>query len=149
MTTPKEWAKAQAHKATAKQQAITQRHQNVAMQRDILAEDVPRIWEDLLQQFETHCAEYNEEVRPERKLGFFRTTGNTFMIRPDALGEIATGLLEPATNRIKIITPKERFDYLPKVILEGTGRVELVSASTHRQVSRVEIAQEVMDAALD
>ncbi|HTW81503.1 MAG TPA: hypothetical protein VME23_18300 [Terracidiphilus sp.] len=148
MTTPKEWAKVQAEKVRAKQQAIAQRHQNVSMQRDILAEDMPRAWEDLLQQFETHCKEYNDAVLPEGRLGFFRTTGNTFTIRPDALGEIVTGLLEPATNRIKIITPKARFDYLPKVVLEDTGRVELISASTHRQTCCVDIAQEVMDEAL-
>ena len=143
-----EWARSLAKKTEDKEMQSSEQARITAMNRDIVAEQMPTVWEDLLREFQVHCNAYNEQAKPERTLALHRTGAHNFMVRPDALEEIVRGHYDYQTKSISIVTSRGTEWFLPRPVLSGTGRVELVSRSTERQISLSSIAQKSIETGL-
>ncbi len=144
MTDTRDWARSIGKEVEEREQKAIRRAQNVAMQRDIIAEEMPLRLEELYRAFQACCETFNEINNPERKLAFFRTGSSNFMVRPDALDEIVSGEYDSQTKRIKITTPAGTDIFLPMVNLEGAGSCHLVSYSTGRATTPEKIAQDAI-----
>jgi len=141
MSKAEEWANALGEEIKANRHAVREDERMVAMQRDIVAEKMPLKWDEVCASFQRHCTAYNEQVHPERKLVFALLGKHQFMIRPDALGEIVIGQYYPQTKAITIQTPVGTEWFKPKVMVEGSGSVELVSSTTQSETDPDSIAQ--------
>lgn len=149
MGNAEEWARSLAKKNEEKELQSSEQARITAMSRDIVAEQMPIVWDDLLREFQSHCNAYNEQVKPQRTLTLFRTGQNDFMVRPDALEEIVRGHYDYQTKDISIVTVRGTERFMPRPVLSGTGHVELVSRSTGRQISPVSIAQNAIETGLN
>ena len=148
MGSGEERAKALAELLKSKRQESASAASRVAMSRDIVAEQIPGVWEDLIEEFEDYCENVNEQVNPERKLAVHRTGPHDFMVRPDAMPEIVQGHYAYDTRAISIRNYKGVEWYLPKVYLVGTGSIHLVSKSTGHVTNLDAIAQNAIDDAM-
>jgi hypothetical protein len=150
MTDARDWAKAYREKQEAKRNAETDRHQRVAMQRDIVAERMPVLWEDLITEYRNYVTAFNEETQPDRVLAIHRSSKHSFMVRPDARPEIITGKFDPTTYKIEILAGSRSFPYVPDVVLEGTGSVQLKSAyAPQKIVTCAEVVKQTLQAGLE
>jgi hypothetical protein len=148
VTDAQDWAKSLREQRDAKRNAEAEKHRKVALQRDIVAEKMPQLWEELIAEYRNHAAAYNGELEPERTLAV-HTGRNSFMVRPDAMPEIVTGKLELTTHKVEIIAGSSQFSYWPNPVLEGTGSLQLVSANApQRVVTLAEIVRETLQAGL-
>ena len=102
------------------------------------------MWEEVLAAFQKCCDAYNEQVKPERKLGLHRGGSHEFMIRPDALPEIVVGKYDPHTRWIEIRSSVGQEVYYPSVVHTGSGGVELVSYQTKKVKKPFSIAQDTL-----
>lgn len=144
MVTPEEWARSLGEDLKAKERVERDIAQTVAMQREITVEKMPLVWEELIVAFQACCVAYNEQVKPARTLALHRGGVYDFMIRPDARPEMINGKYDPHNHTIEIRSTVERETYLPIVVLEGTGRIELTTMSTKRAKTPTAIAQDTI-----
>jgi hypothetical protein len=144
MGTSEEWARSLGEDLKAKQRVERDIAQTVAMQREIETEKMPLKWDEVLAAFQEHCTVYNEQVKPERTLALFRAGQHDFMVRPDALPEIITGSYDPHTRRIEIRSRVGKDSYFPRVVLAGSGDVELVSLQTKKVKTPTMIARDTL-----
>jgi hypothetical protein len=136
-----EWARALGEEIKTNQKATQEQHRVVAMNRDIIAENMPRIWEELCQEFQSSCTTFNEQVNPEHKLGCFRQGPHVLMIRPDAMREIVVATYDSDSKNITVRANDGAEHFSPRVNLVGSGSVDLISNSTRRQMTVVDIVQ--------
>jgi hypothetical protein len=136
-----EWARALGDEIKGNQKTVQEQHKSVAMTREIIAENMPRIWEELIQEFQSSCTTFNEQVNPERKLACMRQGHDVILIRPDALREIVTANYDSEAKRIIVRTNEGAEYFSPKANLVGSGSVDLISEKSKRQISVVEIVQ--------
>jgi hypothetical protein len=113
MSSPEDWARSLGEEIRLKQSATREDAQAVAMHRDIIAEKMPLVWEEVLAAFQSHCIAYNEQLKPDRTLALHRTGSHSFMVRPDALPEIVVGQYDSNTKRILIKTTAGSEWFLP------------------------------------
>jgi hypothetical protein len=143
-----EWAKSLGAEMQATQKGELDAHGRVAMQRGIAAEQFPLLWQEVCVQFTEHCKAYNDQLKPERTLALLMHNANSFNIRPDALPDIVNGEYHADTQRIKIETYSGAEWYLPQVVLEGTGQAILVSHSSKKHITPVDIARVTLHRAI-
>ncbi|MGA2896906.1 MAG: hypothetical protein ABSE27_04835 [Acidobacteriaceae bacterium] len=126
MGTPEEWANRLAKRLEDKRILRQADDDAVAMRREIVAEKLPVLWEELIKEFREYCKAYNERIRPERKLDLFPELDG-FVIKPDAKGEIIRVHLDRGTKRISVATAKSKDWYSPSVEMTGNGNILLKS----------------------
>ncbi len=148
MTDAQDWARSLRKQRDAKINAEAEQHKKVALQRDIVAERMPQLWEELIAEYRKYVAAYNGEFEPDRILAV-HCGRNSFMVRPDAMPEIITGKLELNPHKIEIIAGGRQFSYSPQAVLEGAGNLQLIAAYTPQRVVTVaEIVRETLQAGL-
>lgn len=126
MGTPEEWANRLAKKLEEKRIIRQKESDAVATGREIIAEKLPLVWEELGKAFGEYCNAYNERIKPDRILILFPEL-NGFVIKPDARGEIIQVHLDGKTKRIHVVTAKSGEWYLPSVEVKGNGNILLES----------------------
>jgi hypothetical protein len=144
MVNPEEWARSLGEELESKERVSADIAQTVAMRRAIEAEKMPLKWDELLAAFQEHCAAYNEQLKPERKLYLHRLRSHDFMIRPDALPEIIVGKYDPHTRWIEIRSSVGKETYFPQVEMTGSGEVQLTALSTKRVKTPASIARDTL-----
>lgn len=148
MGTAEDWADSLAKRVQEKQAAADHKARVTAMNREIEAEGMPRIWTELLAEFQKCCEAFNRRVQPERELACIAMSSHHFMVRPEARPEIVTGDYDPHTKSISIATPQGKETFVGSVIHEGTGVLELVSLRGRRSVKIETIAREAIEAGI-
>ncbi len=144
MGTSEEWARSLNEELKSKERVDRDIAQTVAMRREIEAEKMPLMWNELLAAFQEHCTAYNEQVNPRNKLGLHRRGSYDFMVRPDALPEIVTGRYDPHTRWIEICSSVGKETYFPQVEMAGSGDVQLTALSTKRVKTPSAIARDTL-----
>lgn len=147
MGSAEEWARTLKANMEGKQAEADRLADRVAMNRNIVAEQMPGIWDSLLVEFANHCKAFNEQTNPERELALHRMGAHDFMVRPDAMEEIVRGHYAYDTCSISITTRRGTEWFLPKVVLVGTGTAVLVSNTTQAQISPASIARNAISEA--
>ena len=123
-----EWARTLKQANDAKQAETDRQTQRTAMNRSIIAQQMPTIWEDLIKEFNNYCNAYNEGFKPERPLTLHRSGTYEFRVRPDALEEIVLGHYSHENWMIGITTRPGVVEWFePQVYQVGAGKVELAS----------------------
>jgi hypothetical protein len=140
-----DWASGLAKEKKASEKRALDQAQATAMSRNIIAEQMPTVWDDLLKEFQEHCRAYNDLVKPERPLALHGTGAHDFMVRPDAMDEIVRGHYDEDPHKISIVTARRTEIYQPQAVLEGSGRVALLSRSTGAVVSLASIARKAIE----
>jgi hypothetical protein len=136
-----EWARTLKQANDAKQEETDRKTQRTAMNRSIIAQQMPTIWEDLIKEFQKYCTAYNEQFKPERALALHRSGSYDFRIRPDALEEIVIGHYSYENWMISITTRQGVVEWFePQVHQIGAGKVELASRGGRGQMSLESIA---------
>ena len=144
MGSSEDWARSLGEEIEISKRVDREMAQTVAMNRAIEAEKMPLKWEEVLAAFQEHCIAYNEQIKPERKLGLHRTGSYEFAIKPDALPEIITGKYDPGTRWIEIRSSIGKETFYPTVIHSGSGDVELMSYQAKTVKSATLIAQDTL-----
>lgn len=136
-----EWARTLKQANDAKQDETDRQTQRTAMNRSIIAQQMPTIWDDLIKEFEKYCNAYNEQFKPERTLALQRSGSYDFSIRPDALDEIVQGHYSHENWMISISTRPGVVEWFEPVVYQvGAGKVELASRGGRGQMSLESIA---------
>jgi hypothetical protein len=125
-----DWARQIGEQIKSKQQNADNAAERVATNRNIIAEQMPQIWDDLIAAFRECCKAVNEQVKPERKLALHQSGKYDFMVRPDAMEEIVRGHYAHDAKTVSIQTRAGTELFLPKVFQIGAGEVRLASRST-------------------
>lgn len=141
MGSAEEWARSLKASMDAKQAESNRAVERVTMNRNIVAEQMPVIWDSLLAEFANCCKAFNEQIKPERELALHRTGSHDFMVRPDAMEEIVRGHYFCDLHHISIITKRGTELFVPGVLHVGTGKVFLVSSITQSETSLESIAR--------
>lgn len=149
MGNAKDWAHTLKQTNDAKQAAADRDTQRTAMIRDIIAEQMPTVWEDLLKEFTEHCDAYNEQFNPERKLSLHRTGAYIFMIRPDAMEEIVSGHYSPDAKQVILSTRGGKKIYKPYVYEVGAGEIRLSPLGANAPMNLDSIAQKTIQDGLE
>lgn len=144
MGTSDEWARSLGEEIKSKERVEADIAQTVAMHRQIEAEKMPLLWDELIAAFQEHCTAYNEQVNPPRKLYLHRTGPHNFMVRPDALPEIVKGNYNPQNRWIEVLSSIGRETYFPQVEMKGSGEVHLTALSTKRVKTPSAIARDTL-----
>jgi hypothetical protein len=136
-----EWARTLKQANDAKQDETDRQVQRTAMNRSIIAQQMPTIWDELIKEFQKYCNAYNEQFKPDRPLALHRSGVHDFFIRPDALEEIVQGHYSHENWMISISTRPGVVEWFePQVYQIGAGKVELVSRGGRAQTSLESIA---------
>ena len=143
MGTPEEWASRLAKRLEEKRIIRQGGDDAVAMRREIIAEKLPVLWEELAKAFGEYCKAYNERIRPERKLALFPELDG-FEIKPEAKGKIIQVHLDRGTKRICVTTEKSKEWYSPSVEMTGNGNI-LLESDRGRLFSVSEMTGETFD----
>jgi hypothetical protein len=143
MGNAEEWARTLKQTSDAKQAEEDRSAQRTAMNRNIIAQQMPTIWEDLIKEFQTHCTAFNEQFKPERLLALHRSGTYEFIVRPDAMEEIVTGHYSYDNWMISITTRQGVVDWFEGQVYQvGAGKVELIKRGPVRsQMSLESIAR--------
>jgi hypothetical protein len=144
MGNPEEWALGIGKEIAGKERATLDKGQQVAMQREIIAEKMLQIWEEILVEFQAHCHAYNEQIKPKRILTLFRESQHQFIVKPDAMADTISGQYDPHTKTIVISTVGIGEQFYPEVELRDSGSVRLVSRTTGFETSPTQIAQDAL-----
>jgi hypothetical protein len=115
-----------------------------AMNRAIIAEQAPLVWEELCAEFLKHCEAFNRCVKPERELVFCRTGDHDFCVHPDALEDVVVGHYDAETKYISIETKKGKKWFIPSAIHSGTGKIALFSGNPLKEMSPESIARDAI-----
>jgi hypothetical protein len=119
------------------------------MNSQLVAEEMPLLWKELCEEFQKHCNAFNEQTRPQRKLGFYLIGVHHFIVRPDALEEIVIGHYHFDTYRISIEMRRAGIEwFVPSISQVATGEVKLASASTSKTMNPKLIARNAITAAI-
>ncbi|MGO9795544.1 MAG: hypothetical protein ACLPLZ_05550 [Terracidiphilus sp.] len=141
MESADEWARTLKQANEAKQAETDKETQRTAMNRNIIAQQMPTVWEDLIKEFQKYCNAYNEQFKPERLLALHRSGSCDFFIRPDALEEIVIGHYSYENWMISISTRPGVVEWFePQVYQVGAGKVELASRGGRGHMSLESIA---------
>ena len=136
-----EWARTLKQANDAKQAEADRETQRTAMNRSIVAQQMPTVWEDLIKEFQKYCNAYNEQFKPVRPLALHRSGSYEFIIRPDALDEIVRGHYSHENWMISVSTRPGMVEWFePLVYQVGAGKVELASRGGRGQMSLESIA---------
>lgn len=144
MNDPKEWARELDKEIKASEKDVREEQQAVAMHRDIEAEKMPLLWDDLCVAFQQAVDAFNDVTQPPRKLYLHRVGVHLFTIKPDALPDIVNVMFDPFTKKATVKTSLGQHVYLPKVILIDAGSVAFVSARTRSETPVSKIAQDAI-----
>ena len=139
-----DWGKQLKQKIDAEQRVSDFVEQRSAINRAIVAEQAPLVWEELCAEFLKHCEAFNRCVRPERELVFCRTGAHDFCVHPDALEDVVVGHYDAETNYISIETKKEKNWFLPSAVNSGTGEIALFSGNPLKEMSPESIARDAI-----
>lgn len=144
MGSAEEWARTLKQSTDVKQAELDREANRTAMNRQIVAQQMPEIWQDLIREFEGHCKAYNEQFKPERILTLHRSGAYEFIVRPDAMEDIVTGQYSYENWLISISTRQGVVNwYEPQVYQVGTGKVKLAKRGlTRGQMSLESIARD-------
>jgi hypothetical protein len=146
MGTPEDWADRLAKRLEEKRTLQKRDDDAVAMRREIIAERLPVVWEELIKAFGDYCKAYNDRIKPDRTLAIFRELEG-FCVKPDARGEIIRARLDRGTKRIQVATTKSKDWYSPNVEMKGNGNV-LLESERGRVFSVSEVVEKTFEALL-
>jgi hypothetical protein len=121
---------------TGKNEAI-ERERIMQMKREMIAERFPQIWDEMRSAYREHVDAFNAQYNPKRKLACFDSGLDMFMVRPDALNEIAIVKRNSAARTITVIAGKETAIYTPKAVMHGDGGVVLECGSRQDNVEYI------------
>jgi hypothetical protein len=148
MSSADDWARTLKQASDAKRTAEDKEAQRVVMVRDIIAQQMPTVWEDLIKEFQNHCDAYNEQFKPARPLALHRSGAHDFIVRPDAMEEIVSGHYSYENWMISISPRHGVVDWFePLVFQVGAGEVKLVKRGGNagqmsiQSIARTYIAQ--------
>lgn len=121
-----DWAEGLARKIEEKNLETISREKSVALRREIIEEQMPLLWEEVMREFQSHCEAYNAKLKPERKLALFRERDG-FVIKPDALADIIQVSFSSQAKRITVRALSKSTTYEPRVFMDESGKVGLFS----------------------
>ena len=139
-----EWARSLGEQIKTKERDSNGAAHIAAMNRNIVAEQTPLVWDELCAEFQKYCDAINGQVKPERELGFHRTGAHDFMVRPDAMDPIVLGHYAYDTHYISIRTGRGVEWFAPSVYHVGMGKVVLISTSTRSSTTPGSIARKAL-----
>jgi hypothetical protein len=134
MSDADDWAISLGSRIKAQENAASEREQTVAMKRQIIAEKMPGIWQEMMTLFRAFCDAHNRNNNAPRPLSCHQM-GDTFEVKPDALPNIITVAYNRTTYEIMIKTPSGAEWYFPAAVMRNNGDVDLVERSTRQVIS--------------
>jgi hypothetical protein len=119
------WAARLKKEVEAQKDASAKLERSVQMKRDIIAERMPHVWEQLVSVLDSHVKAFNETFNPKRKLACHRLAEYEVMVRPDALNEIVFMRYNAMDRSIVVRTGSRGEKYSPEALMNGSGEIEL------------------------
>ena len=100
-SSPEDFFKSIEEEVQATQDAAKHRSQTLAQGRDLISEQMPTIWTQLYEEFQSYCEAYNKDKKTGM-LVFSLGTSYLFVVRKDGKSDALTGLYDPSTKQIKL-----------------------------------------------